>query len=1554
MFRFSLIAFCLLCPLALQANLPPDAPIITEPEFDGQIVNPADVHLESGPFSDPDSGPDGTFRHSDYEIWTISPAERVWASLDTSGVESFHNHLGDGVFENSHAGRVDLLFSTDYRLRIRHRDNSGDAMTEYSPWTERFFTTGDASTIFPILLLDVIDSPAPEWKDANNNEVILPAGTTPPKLSLVTEDDDFELLVFEGDDGLTHTVRNPAGGDHDHAFKMVIESGSASLVLPETTLAFSDNLAVRHTIYLPPLSLGPGETRLLWVSRNGSSYWGTLAQPTPDFTNLARGSDVPWFARQPGFKVEVVASGFRNPANIAFLPNPGPHPEDPLYYVTELYGNIKVVRRNGVVSDFASNLLNYTPSGNFPGSGEQGLGGIVVDPATGDVYLGLLHHDPAVGSSPRVVRLTSSDGGLTAATQAVVLDMAPETQGQSHYISNFSIGPDGKLYVHNGDGFDASTARDLDQFRGKILRMNLDGSAPGDNPFFNATDGVSARDYVWAYGLRNPWGGAWRASDGQHYEVENGPATDRFAKVTAGQNLGWTGLNSQMAIGALHVWAPSTAPTNLTFIEAGVFAGSGFPASKQDRAFVALSGPTFGLGPQGRGKRIEEFHIDATGSLVDGPHTLVEYTGSGRATVCGIAAGPDGLYFTDLYKDTDTTGPTDPGANVLRVSYVGYAAITADVQSGDLPLTVQFTDASEVPQASGWLWDFGDGNSSTEQHPQHVYQAAGLHTVTLSITGSNGVVTTRRHAFIAAGVAPPSSNFTFFRFTPTALRDDATAIGIQLSEFRLLSAGSPILPGSNVTVSNPGGSSPTGEEVAKVHDEDVNTKWLDLNKGSLLFEFPNAVSVDSYAFTTANDAPERDPVGWILEGSDDEVNWTLLDSQSGFPTPTARFADVGPLAAVDDSPPSIVAFTADQTVVEPGGQVTLSWDVAGADLVEITPGLGPVAASGSTLVAPGATTTYTISATNPFGSDSADVEVEVATRTEASYRFFRFTPTSLRDDLSSVGVQLAEFDLFHDGLPVGGATATNPGGSSPFLEGPPNAVDDNPNTKWLDFNKGALVLDFGTTVTVDGHGLTTANDTPDRDPVSWILEGSLDGASWVLLDTVSGFPTPTDRFAATGDLPLLDLASGPLALLVVAEATNPNVSELAMKTQLEQMAGFTVLFVSDSDLTPTLANGKDLIVISSTVTPTVVGTTFTNLPVPVLCCDHELFDDLGMTLDLVSSHGIEPAQTRITILDPNHPLARSHTGTLDVYNAPNGIVWGSPPTGAEAIRIASLEGDPSRLAHFGYLAGSTMATGTAPGRRVGYFFGDTGGETAFHHGWHLFVHSAQWLINSPPSVTLEAPVGGSSFEPGESILLRANAVDSDLTGIDFYADATYLGSVSAPPYELTWTDAPGGTHSLTAVATDELGETDTSPVVAVTVSGPFDNFRAAYFTAPQLADPLVSGPAADFDGDGFSTLLEHFFGMDPTRSDQPATLAATRINDAGTEYGQFAFRYKLSATDVHFEPGASLDLVSWESGGDRLVPIGFTDHGDGTRTVTYRSLFPDVVREFFRVTVDFQ
>ena len=122
-------------------NTPPATPTITEPSTDGQIVHPADVHMETSLFSDVDAGQ--THVCSDFEIRIAATSELVWVD-SCDAVNLVHVHLGDGSFVNSYAGRTELQYDTDYTLRARHKDSSGDPATEWSGWGVRQFRTATA------------------------------------------------------------------------------------------------------------------------------------------------------------------------------------------------------------------------------------------------------------------------------------------------------------------------------------------------------------------------------------------------------------------------------------------------------------------------------------------------------------------------------------------------------------------------------------------------------------------------------------------------------------------------------------------------------------------------------------------------------------------------------------------------------------------------------------------------------------------------------------------------------------------------------------------------------------------------------------------------------------------------------------------------------------------------------------------------------------------------------------------------------------------------------------------------------------------------------------------------------------------------------------------------------------------------------------------------------------------------------------------------------------------------------------------------------------------
>jgi hypothetical protein len=658
----------------------PGTPVIIEPSFDGRQVNGYDVHMEASPnFQDGDGN---GHLSTDWEIWAAPPTERVWHAHNVTGASKVHIHLGDGTFENSHQGRFDLIFDRNYIVRCRFRDDSGDPATEWSHWSNRQVRTILDRVSLPLDLDDVARMPVPVWKTDAGDPVVLPAvadGQTPASVLLGSTEGQV-LLKFVGEvTGRTPaTIANPQDLGVEVHTRISVVAGDAELVVPPSTIRLFDHHCVPVTIYLPAIELLPGERQWFWVWENGSTFYARPDQEHPDFSTLMRNSDVPWIGKQAGFEVDVFARDFQLPDVIAMIPNPGPLPTDILFYVAELYGNVKAVTRDGTVSTYATGLLNFNPFGNFPGSGELGIGGLCVEPTTGDLFVTMLYEIPGTGLYPRLQRLHSADGGRTMQSRTTVVEFPTEPMGASHQISHVAMNPDGSLMVHMGDGFDITKGQDLNSVRGKTLRMQQNGQPDTRNTFYNANDGITARDYVYTYGHRNPFGGGLRLSSNTLYTSENGPAIDRFAALFQGTNYRYDGTEDSMRTFAIYNWIPSHAPVQMCFIENGRFGGSGFPAGQQGSAFVAESGPTFAAGRTGLGKRIIEIRLTPDGLGLGGlPRTLVEYNGIGRATVVAVASGPDGLYFTDFYKDVNLSSPIDRGARVLRVRYVEHDECTS-------------------------------------------------------------------------------------------------------------------------------------------------------------------------------------------------------------------------------------------------------------------------------------------------------------------------------------------------------------------------------------------------------------------------------------------------------------------------------------------------------------------------------------------------------------------------------------------------------------------------------------------------------------------------------------------------------------------------------------------------------------------------------------------------------------------------------------------------------------------------------------------------------------
>ena len=115
-------------------------------------------------------------------------------------------------------------------------------------------------------------------------------------------------------------------------------------------------------------------------------------------------------------------------------------------------------------------------------------------------------------------------------------------------------------------------------------------------------------------------------------------------------------------------------------------------------------------------------------------------TGSSGYTVLGTG-----------YADRASEFPTVAGST--PVYHAPTPDFTASVTSGAAPLSVQFNDTT-VQSVKTWAWDFGDGSSSTEKNPQHVYTKEGTYTVALTATSAQGLSATKTQTGMITVTAP--------------------------------------------------------------------------------------------------------------------------------------------------------------------------------------------------------------------------------------------------------------------------------------------------------------------------------------------------------------------------------------------------------------------------------------------------------------------------------------------------------------------------------------------------------------------------------------------------------------------------------------------------------------------------------------------------------------------------------------------------------------------------------------------------------------------------------
>ena len=260
------------------------------------------------------------------------------------------------------------------------------------------------------------------------------------------------------------------------------------------------------------------------------------------------------------FDMKVLATGLQSPWEITW------GPDDQLWVTERTAGQI--VRIDPQTGE--KKLAIKLPQVSAPG-GQDGLLGLALHPdllkGTGNDYVFTAYtyvdrdrgpddtvtdpYSPYRYLYTKIIRLTYDAATGTLSDPLELIAGLPASS--DHNSGRMKIGPDGKLYYTIGDGgndqlgnwcipiqaqrlptADEIAARNYFAYQGKSLRLNLDGSIPGDNPEINGV-----RSHIYTYGHRNMQGIDF-APDGTLYASEQGPKTDDEINIlVAGKNYGW-------------------------------------------------------------------------------------------------------------------------------------------------------------------------------------------------------------------------------------------------------------------------------------------------------------------------------------------------------------------------------------------------------------------------------------------------------------------------------------------------------------------------------------------------------------------------------------------------------------------------------------------------------------------------------------------------------------------------------------------------------------------------------------------------------------------------------------------------------------------------------------------------------------------------------------------------------------------------------------------------------------------------------------------------------
>jgi len=211
----------------------------------------------------------------------------------------------------------------------------------------------------------------------------------------------------------------------------------------------------------------------------------------------------------------------------------------------------------------------------------------------------------------------------------------------------------------------------------------------------------------------------------------------------------------------------------------------------------------------------------------------------------------------------------------------------------------------------------------------------------------------------------------------------------------------------------------------------------------------------------------------------------------------------------------------------------------------------------------------------------------------------------------------------------------------------------------------------------------------------------------------------------------VSFALGAEVLLVVGQK-DLRAGDLSIKNHLENR-GLKVVIQEDTIVNNKEASGKDLVILSESARSREVGAKFRDVAIPVICSEPWLFTGLGMTGQAKKvDFGRKSHQTKILIINPDHPLCASCSKEVQVCSKSFFMGWGVP--GENAIAIAGLSKDPHKCTIFAYDTGVEMPGLVAPAKRVGLFLFRNTANAFTSEGWSLFDSAVDWSISKTETV----------------------------------------------------------------------------------------------------------------------------------------------------------------------------------------------------------------------------